>query len=93
MIDVFKYLLGIYDTDRPQLTLHQGRDTRGYSFKLAKEQFRLDIRSRFFSTRFMDTWNSLPESVVATPSVSAFKRRLDAHWANLQSLYDPECLQ
>ncbi|XP_076441119.1 uncharacterized protein LOC143280368 [Babylonia areolata] len=36
MIDVYKYVHRIYDTDRPVLHLFQGRDTRWNSLKLAK---------------------------------------------------------
>jgi hypothetical protein len=29
LIDAYKYVHNIYDTDRPQLQRHDGRDTRG----------------------------------------------------------------
>ena len=35
-----------------------------------------DIRSRFFSLRVFDLWNSLPEEVVSAQSVQVFKRLL-----------------
>jgi hypothetical protein len=91
LIDVYKYVHGLYDTDRPQLQLHEGRDTRGNSLKLAKGRCRLNIRASFFSVRIVSTWNSLPDSIVTAPSVNAFKNRLDKFWANLPSRYDPEC--
>ena len=35
-------------------------------------------------------WNSLPGSLVAEPSVNAFKNRGDAHWANQPAIFDSE---
>jgi hypothetical protein len=78
-------------TDHCELQLHEGRDTRGNSLKLAKGRCRLNIRASLFSVRIVSTWNSLPDSIVTAPSVNAFKNRLDKFWANLPSLYDPEC--
>ena len=91
MIDTYKYLTGLYKTSRPQLELHTGRETRGNSLKLAKQRNRLQIRSTYFSQRIISLWNSLPETVTEAHNVNTFKSRLDAHWANLPMLYDPEC--
>ena len=38
--------------------------------------------------RVVNTWNSLPELVVTTPSVNTFKGRLDAHWDDLKFVVD-----
>ena len=91
MIDLHKYLSGLYDTTRPQFEPHIGRDTRGNSRRMAKHHTRLDIRRTFFSERVVSIWNSLPESVVTAPSLNSFKNRLDAHWANHAGLYNPDC--
>ena len=91
LIDVYKYIHGIYNTDRPQFQLFQGRDTRGNSLKLAKRHCRLNVRSNFFSNRVITAWNSLPNSVVTAPSINAFKNRLDANWDMLPTKYNPEC--
>jgi hypothetical protein len=93
LIDAYKYVHNIYDTDRPQLQLHDGRDTRGNSLKLAKGRCRLDVRASFFSQRVVSSWNSLPDSIVTAPTVNAFKNRLDKHWANLPTRFNPECYQ
>ena len=91
MIDTYKYLSGIYQTSRPKLELHRGRETRGNSLKLAKHRSRLQTRSSYFSQRIVSLWNSLPETVTEASNVNIFKSRLDAHWANLPILYDPQC--
>ena len=91
MIDLYKYITGLFDTTRPVFEPHSGRDTRGNSKKLAKRHTRLEVRSSFFSERVISTWNGLPDSVVTAPSLNSFKSRLDAHWANHPNLYDPDC--
>jgi hypothetical protein len=93
LIDAYKYVHNIYDTDRPQLQRLDGRDTRGNSLKLAKGRCRLNIRASYFSQRVISSWNSLPDSIVTAPTVNAFKNRLDKHWANLPTRFNPECYQ
>ena len=68
------------------------RSTRGNSLKLQKPRHCLNVRGSYFANRVVNLWNSLPNNVVAAPSVDSFKGRLDKHWAALPSMYDPECL-
>jgi hypothetical protein len=91
MIDAYKYVHGLYDVDKPKLELAETRGTRGHSLKLAKGHCRLSVRSNFFSQRVINTWNSLPESVVTAPTVNSFKSRLDAFWKDRPSVYTPSC--
>ena len=51
--------------------------TRGHSRKIFKPRHSTDVRSRFFSLRVIDLWNSLPEEVVSVQSVQTFKRLLE----------------
>jgi len=44
--------------------------------KLYKEQCSVDARHQFFTNRIVDIWNSLPATVVLSPSVAVFKRNL-----------------
>ena len=49
---------------------------RGNGLKLLKGKFRLDIRKNL-SRRLVVLWNRLPREVVESPSLDAFKNRVD----------------
>ena len=51
--------------------------TRGHSKKIFRPRHFTDVRSRFFSIRVIDLWNSLPEVVVSAQTVQSFKRHLE----------------
>ena len=44
--------------------------------------------SIFFSARMVNTWNSLPNSIVDANTVNAFKARLDKFWLHQAVKYD-----
>ena len=88
MIEVYKITSGIYDTDVvPKLAFRQNDNIRGHSKTLMKTRANKKPRSNSFTLRVVNTWNSLPESVVSAPSLNAFKNRLDKLWQHQEVKY------
>ena len=94
MIEVYKILTGIYDTDVANfLPLHRDHvvnpeRTRGHKLKLFQTRHRLNLRKNFFTVKVASIWNSLPSSVIEAPSVNSFENRLDKAWKKQQIKYD-----
>ena len=80
MIECFKYMSGIYKTSSDFLKLDTNRSTRGHKKKLKKLAATKSCRSKFFSRRITNAWNSLPEDVIMAPTLNTFKNRLDKTW-------------
>eukprot|EP00794_Sanderia_malayensis_P006500 gene6500-7245_t len=87
MIETYKYLANIHQTQSPFTRDHNQR-TRGHSLKLKKQYARLSVRQNYFCFRVVDLWNDLPECVVSSDSVNSFKTRLDKYWANLMYIQE-----
>ena len=68
----------------PEVFFNQVTDsiTRGHRWKLRKPRAEARIRRNAFATRIVNDWNSLPPSVINSPSLHSFKTNLDAHWAD-----------
>jgi hypothetical protein len=49
---------------------------------------KLNIRKYSFANRIIDTWNSLPNEVIATKTVKQFEISLDKHWEHQEVKYD-----
>ena len=84
LIAAFQYLMGAYRKDGEGLFIRECSDRmRGNGFKLKEGRFRLNIRKKFFTVMVVRHWNRLPREVVAAPSLSVFKARLDRALSNL----------
>ena len=92
MIECYKYLHGIYDVQNTQSLLPEeaSTSTRGHSHKLKKPFARRAVRANFFSVRVVNAWNSLPDSVVAAPTLNSFKSRLDKVWSSFMYSQDSD---
>jgi hypothetical protein len=82
MIEAYKFTHGLYQVNPSPLHLDTNNVTRGHSYKLKKSRSSKAVRQKFFSQRIVNSWNSLPEPVVDSPTVNTFKNRLDKHWAD-----------
>ena len=94
MIEVYKMLSGVYDEEVPNILRLQSlfmerSGNRGHSLKLYHQHWRRGVRGNFFSVRVARHWNSLPQSVVESPSLNTFKNRLDKLWGREPIIYDP----
>ena len=82
MIEVYKFLTGQYKVNYSKILLERDPSTitRGHCFKVRKRHNRLKIRNNLFGPRVINSWNSLPASVVNASSINSFKNKLDDHW-------------
>ena len=83
MIECFKYLTGIYKVPTDFIPLDTNR-TRGHSLKLKKQSAKKHVRCNAFSRRIVNSWNALPEEVIAAPTLNCFKARLDKEWRDFK---------
>ena len=60
----------------------QDQRTRGHRYKIYKQRCSTKLRSNFFSSRVVDSWNSLTDEVVEAVNINTFKNRLNSHWKN-----------
>ena len=92
MIEVFKIIKGEERIDERIFFRREeeGRkgtlQTRGNVYKLFKKRVRLDVAKYSFGNRVIDWWNQLPDSVVKTEDLGAFKGRLDKFLAQSRGL-------
>ena len=82
MIETYKYLTNIYNTDNPWLILEADSNTRGHSLKLTQQRYMTELRRHCFSNRIVNSWNSLSDHDVAAETLNALKARLDKLWKN-----------
>jgi len=47
-----------------------------------------NLHKYFFSNRVIQTWNSLPDSVVASSTIDSFNNNLDKFWFNEEVKYN-----
>ena len=82
LIYLYQILKGSYDIENHLFTPSTSTVTRGHTRKLFKHHTNSYTRSNFYSNRVINDWNSLPQSIVDSPSVNDFKTLLDRHYSN-----------
>ena len=82
LIYLYQTLKGAYDIDNQFFTPSTFTTTRGHTKKLFKHHVNSYTRSKFFSNRVTNDWNSLPQFIVDSSSVNEFKMLLDRHYSN-----------
>ena len=91
MIEVHKILTGLYDARVvPLLERNVDCRTRGNSVKLKVGRCKYDVRKYSFCNRVVNSWNSLPETVITSASLIAFKINLDKFWKTDDFFYNFE---
>ena len=81
MIQCFKIMDGLVRIEMKDLfTPIPSSITRGHNKRVLRQKSNKAARAMSFSQRTIPDWNSLPKTVVAAPSVNAFKNRLDEAW-------------
>ena len=90
MIQVYKIIRGI---DRIDMSIFfeiaKDSRTRGHKYKLCKRRGTTSFRMHTFSNRVIETWNSLPDSVVEAPDILSFKERLNTFWKTNPIKFSP----
>ena len=89
MIEVYKIVTHKYESlISPCIARNEQVKTRGTSLKLKVERSKYDLRKYSFTSRIVNLWNSLPESVISADSTNIFKNRLDKFWLKQEVFYD-----
>ncbi len=84
LIQTYKILKGVDDVLPQKFFQMSETDLRGHSLKLTKPRANKSVRLHSFSNRVITDWNKLPEEIVATKNVLAFKSKLDKLWAEMR---------
>ena len=82
LISLYQILKGAYDIDNQLFIPSTVTITRGHTKKFFKQHTNSYTRSKFFSNRVINDWNSLPQFIVDSSSVNEFKMLLDRHYSN-----------
>jgi len=89
MTQDFKMVHKYYDVCATvKLNFNTLSTTMGNKYKLQKSASHYNLRKFSFCSRVVNTWNSLPDSVVDADTLNTFKNRLDKHWLDQNVLYN-----
>ena len=77
LIVVFKIIKGFDKVDYRNYFHLPTTGLRGHSLKLFKPSLKRNVGKYTFSNRVVDSWNRLPEDIIACESLNNFKKKLD----------------
>lgn len=80
MIAIYKMISGLMKTEGVIRMANGTLNTRGHHLRLEKQRAVRRIRRHHITVRSLDAWNSLPEHVVSSTSLTMFKANLDKFW-------------
>ena len=80
MIQVYKMITGKVDIDMCMFFKFSSLPTRGHRYKLLKQHASKFVRSKSFSSRVVNDWNSLTSGVVEAQTTNDFKIKIDKFW-------------
>ena len=76
MIELYKIFAGNYDNNTTEWItgkcIEKQHDTRNHRFALQQSHVHYDMRKFSFSNRIIPIWNSLPDYVVASPTLAVW---------------------
>ena len=90
VIEVYKLKNELDKVTTNMLPIRGNTGTRGNIHMLFKPRAKGNTRKIAFSHRVVDTWNTLPSSVIEAPTLNCFKSRLNKHWSG-QSKFNAKC--
>ena len=91
MMEMYKHFYTYDKCTLPSTFNPRSRETRTHNFQLLTTRPRdgdRGIQTNFFYHRSAGVWNNLPENVVKSKTINAFKNSLDEYWKNNPSIYD-----
>ena len=77
LIEAFKIIKGFDNVDYLKFFHLSTTGLRGHNLKLFKPSFKSHVEKHAFSNRVIDSWNRLPEDIMACDSLDNFKKKLD----------------
>ena len=99
LIKVYRILGGIDEIDYKHFfelvtdSTHINHQLRGHPRKICKARYNKQIMKNSCSHRVVNTWNKLSNHVVMSPSLNAFKSRLNTEMKNNPVKFNPSFLQ
>ena len=84
MLETYKIVTNKVNVNKNHFFDFSKAQTRGHQYKIRKPKSTKLVRSKTFSQRVINDWNSLPQEVVDARTINEFKAKIDNHWKDEQ---------